>query len=156
MKINYVPRILEHLAIYVNEKRTADMNDVAKLRDMLFSAFSELVNRYISKHEKGPLDPEELKIMFKKYAFRENVESANDTQIVLELYELDTAERKYRKAVEGYGMYLSGSTEGYVNAVLNLDEAIALISKICARNNLIVAEDVISFAHLASKNTGDS
>jgi hypothetical protein len=155
VKMNYIPRLLDQLEIFVTDKELKDKPAIQVVRKNLIHAFNE-VSRYFATN------PDEKAIRKIVELFGQNAlvldESWNTdraifgTQVALEIYSLVDARKKYKEAIGQYGLFLNGQKEGYVNAVALSDDAIYNITKICMNNNLVSTADGWTFPNLKEES----
>ena len=156
VKMNYMPRLLDQLEIYVTEKELKDKPAIQVVRQNLIHAFNE-VAEYFSVHrdEKAIRKITEL---FSQNAVILDASWDTDravfgTGVALEIYALADARKKYKDAINQYGLFLNGQKDGYVNAVTLSDDAIYNITKICMGNNLITTADTWQYHDITKKET---
>ena len=148
VKMNYIPRLLDQLEIFVTDKELKDKPAIQVVRKNLVHAFNE-VSQYFATN------PDERAIRKITELFSQNAlvldESWNTdravfgTQVAKEIYSLVDARKKYKEAIGHYGLFLNGQKDGYVNAVALSDAAIYNITKICMDNNLVSSADTWTF-----------
>jgi hypothetical protein len=148
VKMNYIPRLLDQLEIFVEDKESKDKEFIQEVRKNLIHAYNEVAEFYAAAPDKNA----ERKIaeLFGKIVIPmdkswDNERAVFGTKVALEMYSLANARIKYKEAVGHYGLFLNGQKDGYVNAVMLSDESIYNITKICMGNNLVSSADTWKF-----------
>jgi len=151
VKMNYMPRLLDQLEIFVWGKESNDKEFIQEVRRNLIHAFNEVSEFYIARpNEKAVRKITEL---FSQNAIPmdeswDNEKAVFGTKVALEMYLLSNARMRYKESVGQYGLFLNGQKDGYVNAVTLSDEAIYNMTKICMDNNLITTADTWKYPNV--------
>jgi hypothetical protein len=148
VKMNYIPRLLDQLEIFVTDKESKDKEFIQGVRANIVHAFNAVAE--LSPKIGEPKVVRKLVELFSQNALlldeSYNTERAVfGTSVALELYSLADARMKYRRAIGQYGLFLNGQRDGYINAVDLSDQAIYNITKICMDNNLVSSADTWTF-----------
>lgn len=154
VKMNYIPRLLDQLEIYVTDKESTDKAAIQVVRKNLIHAFNEVAEYFTT----NPDEKTTRKIMeiFGKNTLVldeswDTERAVFGTQVALEIYALADARKKYKTAVGQYGLFLNGQKDGYINAVILSDDAINILTKICMNNNIIKSADGWKFPSITEK-----